>query len=316
MKHNLYNVDDRKYHYFYKVTNNITGQYYYGIHSTNKLNDGYMGSGSSLRRAKKEYGKENFTKEIIKYFNNRDEASVYENEIVTQDVINDVKCYNLRTGGDYGVCIDTVLVFDTRTGEMIRCKRNDPLYLDGTYINFMKGRVNVFDIVENTNKIVSCDEYKKHKDIYLTITNNKICVKDKNGNIFMVSNTDPRYISGELTYIWKNRHHTEETKLKMSKSKKGTGMGNNNSQWNTCWITKSGMNMKIKISDLQKYTDEGWIKKRDLHKYSKPRKLTDIDPKTIYQDKVNGMTWKQLGEKYNCGKNTIYRYLKIYNHIK
>ena len=60
---------DKKYHYFYKITNCINGKFYYGIHSTNNLNDGYMGSGKRLKCAIKKYGVENFNKDIIKFFN-------------------------------------------------------------------------------------------------------------------------------------------------------------------------------------------------------------------------------------------------------
>ena len=36
---------EKKYNYFYRIENKINGHYYYGIHSTDNLNDGYMGSG-------------------------------------------------------------------------------------------------------------------------------------------------------------------------------------------------------------------------------------------------------------------------------
>ena len=55
------------YYYFYKITNNINGKYYYGVHSTTNINDDYMGSGKYLHRAYNKYGQSNFTKEIIKY---------------------------------------------------------------------------------------------------------------------------------------------------------------------------------------------------------------------------------------------------------
>lgn len=107
----------RKYHYFYKITNNINNHFYYGIHNTDDLDDGYMGSGSRLHLAYKKYGIENFTKEILKFFDTREEALEYEAEIVNEELVNDENCYNLSLGGFGGVkdtyispCINKVLV--------------------------------------------------------------------------------------------------------------------------------------------------------------------------------------------------------------
>ena len=43
--HLLMNSRTYKYHYLYKITNNITSEYYYGVHSTDDINDGYFESG-------------------------------------------------------------------------------------------------------------------------------------------------------------------------------------------------------------------------------------------------------------------------------
>lgn len=308
MKHNLYNVSDRKYHYFYKITNIITGQYYYGIHSTNNLNDGYMGSGQALKRAMEEYGKQNFIKEILKLFNTRDEASVYENKIVTQEVIDDVNCYNLRTGGDYGICIDTVLCFDTRDDTMLRCKRNDPLYLDGTYVGFMTNRVAVFDIMDNMRKIVSCDEYYKNKDRYQTSFKNKVCAKDKNGNIFLTDKDDKRFLSEEIVHFWKGKHHSLQTKQKIKETqlKYGYQKGEKNSQYRKCWITKNCINKSIKKDDLQTYLNDGWIKGK-CEKWSNIDVLY-MDYNILKYDKEH-MTWKEMEEKYKCNKQTLKKYI-------
>ena len=88
-----------KFNYFYKITNNLNGHFYYGVHRTSNLNDNYMGSGKALHQAYKKYGKENFTKEIIKYFDTYDEALKYEAHIVNEDMIKNKMCYNLVVGG-------------------------------------------------------------------------------------------------------------------------------------------------------------------------------------------------------------------------
>lgn len=88
-----------KYHYFYKITNLINDKYYYGIHSTNDLNDGYMGSGKALKAAIKKYGVKNFRKDILKFFSSLEELSEFEKFIVNEDLVNDSNCYNLVKGG-------------------------------------------------------------------------------------------------------------------------------------------------------------------------------------------------------------------------
>lgn len=90
-----------KYHYFYKITNKIDGKFYFGVHNTDNLSDGYMGSGKVLHRAYEKYGMENFDKEILKFFDSTDEAFAYEREIVNENMIKDPQCYNVQIGGRY-----------------------------------------------------------------------------------------------------------------------------------------------------------------------------------------------------------------------
>lgn len=88
-----------KYHYFYKITNNINNHFYYGVHNTDDLDDGYMGSGKRLHLAYKKYGIENFTKEILKFFDSSNEAFEYESEIVNEELVKNDDCYNIQIGG-------------------------------------------------------------------------------------------------------------------------------------------------------------------------------------------------------------------------
>ena len=101
-----------KYHYFYKITNNINNHFYYGVHNTDDLEDGYMGSGKRLHIAYKKYGIENFTKEILKFFDSSEEAFDYEKYIVNEEMIRRDDCYNIQIGGKFYSTKNMVTVKD------------------------------------------------------------------------------------------------------------------------------------------------------------------------------------------------------------
>lgn len=88
-----------KKYYVYKTTNLINNKFYIGVHSTNKKHDYYLGSGKHLKISIKKYGKNNFNKEIIEYFNNYEDALNKEKEIVTEDFIKRKDTYNIICGG-------------------------------------------------------------------------------------------------------------------------------------------------------------------------------------------------------------------------
>ena len=61
---------------------------------------------------------------------------------------------------------------------------------------------------------------------------------------------------------WTGLTHSNDSKQLMSESSKGIGTGETNSQFGTCWITKEGLNKKIKKEDIDKWLIEGWLKGR------------------------------------------------------
>lgn len=89
----------KKYNFVYLTTNLINDLKYIGSHSTNNLNDGYLGSGKILRQAIRKYGKENFKKEILEKCDN-----IYQARLLEKGFIEKFKClvpfgYNLSPAG-------------------------------------------------------------------------------------------------------------------------------------------------------------------------------------------------------------------------
>jgi len=110
------------FHFTYQTKNLINGKTYIGVHSTNNLNDGYIGcgikrqsdtdydkkygkNGSPFIRAVVKYGYENFQMEPLCFF--PDAKSAYEEEQYLVDAvwINNSDNYNVTLGGQ-GVLFD------------------------------------------------------------------------------------------------------------------------------------------------------------------------------------------------------------------
>ena len=102
---------EKKYHYIYKTTNLKNGKFYIGMHSTNDLNDGYLGSGLRLRRSIRRNGIENFKIEHLEFFHNRIDLANRETELVNGDLLKDPMCMNLMKGG-YGIDSDRAKVLN------------------------------------------------------------------------------------------------------------------------------------------------------------------------------------------------------------
>ena len=186
-------------HYLYRTTCLITGRYYIGMHSTNNLEDGYMGSGKRLRYSLRKHGINNHKKEILEFFESRDLLIEAEKNAITEEMLVDRDCMNLAEGGNSG--------FD--------------------YIKYLRKKNPEYDKLW---KEMQSNKLKKAHNLGLI-----------NYNTF------------------EGKHHTEETKEKMRKSK---NVGETNSQYRTCWITKDGLSKKIKKEDLDSYLKEGWVKGR------------------------------------------------------
>lgn len=98
-----------KYHFLYKSTCGITNKFYYGMHSTNNINDGYIGNGiygnygfyenNKFHKHVKKYGYENFKREIISFHDNRKDLIKAESVLINKDILKSKNILNSRIGG-------------------------------------------------------------------------------------------------------------------------------------------------------------------------------------------------------------------------
>ena len=95
-------VNGQKYHILYKTICTVTGNFYIGVHSTTNIDDGYLGSGKRLNRSIQKHGKENHTREILEFFETKEELFKREREVVNDEILNENKCMNLKRGGEGG----------------------------------------------------------------------------------------------------------------------------------------------------------------------------------------------------------------------
>jgi group I intron endonuclease len=89
----------KQYHFIYKTTNLLSGRYYIGMHSTDNLEDGYLGSGTNLKRSLNKHGKNIHVLEILEFCKSREELKSREKEIVNLNEIAKKECMNLIVGG-------------------------------------------------------------------------------------------------------------------------------------------------------------------------------------------------------------------------
>lgn len=92
-------MHEYKFHILYKTTNLINSKIYVGLHSTDNVDDRYLGSGWVLKSAIKKYGRENFKREILLVLSNREEAREVESLLVDKEFVSRQDTYNLQEGG-------------------------------------------------------------------------------------------------------------------------------------------------------------------------------------------------------------------------
>jgi len=90
----------KKYYYLvYQTTNLVNGMIYVGVHATKNINDNYLGSGKYLCDAIKQFGVDNFKRDILFLCSSKEEMLEKEKQIVSNEFRNRQDTYNKNIGG-------------------------------------------------------------------------------------------------------------------------------------------------------------------------------------------------------------------------
>lgn len=190
-----------KKYLIYQITNKLNNYIYIGCHITENINDKYMGTGTNILKAIKEIGKENFIKEILFIYNNKQEMLDKEAELVNKKFVSRLDTYNISLGGGQFFIYNHVTVKD-KDGNTQSVNIKDPKYLSGELIHICKNTFVVQDKNNNISRVNINDERVLSGELK-SIHKNKITTKDKYGNTFRVNIDDKRILSGELVGISK-----------------------------------------------------------------------------------------------------------------
>jgi predicted XRE-type DNA-binding protein len=254
-------------HYLYKTTCIITGRWYIGMHSTNNLEDGYMGSGKRLRHSLRYHGKNNHVKEILEFFDNRELLVEAEIKAITPEMVSNRNRMNLKEGG-YG---------------------GGGFWSDEHMMKCSKAGNKAFK-----EKLATDKAFREAKSIKSSENTKKGMAEGK---------------IKPIDYSWLGKKHSEKTIKLLCEVKKGTGTCEDNSQFGTCWITKDGLNKKIKKDDLGSHLNEGWVKGRfteikgEMVNNSKLTNNDVIEIKKLLA--MNELSQGKIGKLFNVTQETI-----------
>jgi hypothetical protein len=244
--------------YVYKVEDQFTKEFYIGSRGFDgdPSNDKYLGSPYVWKPNYK-----NLIKRILKSdIDNMEDAISYERELILNNIDNPLN-------RNYSIPFSRfnrseLITAKDKSGRIFSISKKDPLF----GIEFFG------------------------------VTKGLVLVKDKNGEKFLVSTSDERYINGDLIHnnigLISGENHPNYGKLWVNNGEKQIFIKNENlkiyldNKWvigtlqknkktksshhDTTWVNKNGINKRIEEVDLINYINDGWLKGRiGLKKYKK-----------------------------------------------
>lgn len=209
----------KKFHFIYRTTNMVNGRHYTGLHSTDDLEDGYLGSGKRFGYELNKYGRENFKREILEFLPSRAELKAREKTIVNEEMLKDPLCLNLKLGGEGG--------WDHAKNQSIAGKAGAAAtklkLMDADYRKAWSERSTAANLAAYENGRVPSGAFA-----------------NKQMEMVERARSAPAVAKRKATYI--ERKHQQ---------------GEHNSQFGSAWVT-NGTPIKIKRDQLDEYLSRGY----------------------------------------------------------
>lgn len=202
---------DKKLRYIYRITNLINGKTYIGQRTSTcgKVEDDiYFGSGKLIKLAEQKYGIDKFKKEIlISGLFTKEELDKLEIEYILGEKQLGHGEYNISTGGQQGGNMGDVWL------ERVRAANQTDTHRDNLRKSLIEASARMSDTVKKE--------------------------RSKKGE-------ETRKKRGISHNTFGGRHHTEETKQKISKANSEIFQGKNNPSYGKHWFTDGNTNVLCK----------------------------------------------------------------------
>lgn len=197
------------------------------MHSTDDLNDGYLGSGTYFNNALKKYGKENFLLQILEYCDNYNDMIEAEKHYVDQDWVLSNDNYNLKTGGhsagilsaDSKKKISETLKLKYKNGEIIPPRLN----------NHISPSAKTKEKISNTLKEKYKNEEHHNKGKVAWNKGIKTNTPPWNKGLTGATQTEESNIKRSVSLI---EHYKQEEHPRKGKAPWNKGLLTNKSSWN------------------------------------------------------------------------------------
>jgi hypothetical protein len=235
-------MSEKKFHFIYVTTNLVNGKQYVGDHSTNNLDDGYLGSGRPIfEEAKNKYGKKNFKKEILEFFDTKEDAFNAQEKYIKKFNTLIPNGYNISPTGGLGVsgCFSKEWLIEngkkiSKANKGRKLSKEHKQKISNSLSGKPKSKEHIKNLLnKNKGKKHTKEQNEEHSKKMSGSGNPNFGKKKSNEVIEKIRNSNI------------NKKRSKETRDKQANAKKGKP-GNNR---NKMWITNGSKNKMINYNE-------------------------------------------------------------------